>query len=76
MLIDGVDVEDQYQRRQTAGPFPEVIPIALIALLVGECQEDNTRGQGQRYGYSENPQPPLPPLDLVRTQLFLSLFET
>src|SRR2546426_12257009 len=61
MLINGVDVEQQYEAGQRAHPLLEIKPVSAIRSQVraGEAERHDTGCQHQRDGHGKSPEPPL-----------------
>ena len=74
MLVNSVEVEEQYESCQATNPFSEVEPIlgVLVPTKPRKSEGDDAEGQGQRYSDGESPQRPFATLDLAhlrRTRL-------
>src|SRR5580704_13030178 len=66
VLVDGVEVEEQYESCQATNPLSEVEPIlGVLPTKPRKSEGDDAEGQGQRYGDGESPQRPFAPLDLA-----------
>jgi hypothetical protein len=67
MLIDRVDVEEQYQRSQPSDPFLQDMGVRIIhgQTKPRECQRKDAERQDQRDRYGKSPEPPLTALNLA-----------
>src|ERR1022692_3485584 len=67
LLVDSVEVEEQYESCQPTNPFSEVEPIlgVLVPTKPRKSEGDDAEGQGQRYSDGESPQRPFATLDLA-----------
>src|SRR5437762_3876117 len=63
MLINGVDVEQEYEAGQRAHPLLEIKPVSAIRSRVraGEAERHDTGCQHQPDGHGKSPEPPLAP---------------